>query len=338
MPAAVWQGEQSPRRTMQRYDIVCLHTIVGYAPAHAAHFSVKADGTIQQSRDTRYQSGANLDGNHRIIAIENEDHGPSFGSWNTRDGHAVPDFTDAQIEANAKILAWAHQEHGIPLQLCPNSKPTSRGLGYHRQGIDGNWSSYRYPGRVSGGEKWTTSPGKVCPGDRRIARRQQILDRAVQIVNGDDSMSWKETINPTKLAARRIADSYSMKAEHVVAHILGLVYNHRHGKVPFNNWMEKRWGKHAYKDVVYNRAGYGHARAGNENTEQLLKGQAQQSGELAGLRDLVEQIAEKQGTPIDMSRFEAASERGANRALAELNITVQVSPDEEPTGDDDNEG
>ena len=188
MPGTDWQGEQSPGRAMDRYDIVAVHTIVGFAPAHAAHFSVKADGAIIQSRDTRFQSGANLHGNHRVIAIENEDHGPRFGKWNTSDGHAVPALTPEQVEANARILAWAHQTHGIPLALCPNSLPTSRGLGYHRQGIDGNFiaEGYKFPGRVPSGEIWTTSPGKVCPGDRRISQRPAILARAVELVNGDD--------------------------------------------------------------------------------------------------------------------------------------------------------
>lgn len=178
MPGAVWQGEHSPRHSMVRYDVVCVHTIVGYAPAHAAHFSVKADGTILQSRDTAYQSGANLYGNPRVIAIENEDHGPRFPKWT---GSDVPALTPEQVEANARILAWAHEEHGIPLRLCPDSRPTSRGLAYHRQGIDGAFDSFEYPGRVSGGEVWSTSRGKVCPGDRRIAQLPDILARARQI-------------------------------------------------------------------------------------------------------------------------------------------------------------
>ncbi len=178
MPGAVWQGEHGSL-LMQRYDVVCIHTIVGYAPAHAAHFSVKANGTILQSRDTRFRSGANLEGNHRVIAIENEDHGPAFGQWNTSDGHAVPALTPAQVAANAKVLRWAHQVHGVPLQLCPDSRPTSRGLAYHRQGIDGNFATYQYPGRVAGGEVWTKWPGKVCPGDRRISQREEILRLAI---------------------------------------------------------------------------------------------------------------------------------------------------------------
>lgn len=180
MPGTVWAGEQSPRTPMSRYDIVCVHTIVGYAPAHAAHFSVKADGTIIQSRDTAYRSAANLNGNHRIIAIENEDHGPRFGGTPRLPGW-VP-LTPEQVASNARILAWAHETHGIPLQLCPDSRPSSRGLAYHRQGIDGNFGGYDFPGRVSGGEVWTSSYGKVCPTDARIAQRPAILAAATLTV------------------------------------------------------------------------------------------------------------------------------------------------------------
>jgi hypothetical protein len=171
MPGAKWLGEHSPRRLMSRYDIVCVHTIVGYAPAHAAHFSVKKDGTILQSRDTKYRSAANLDGNHRVIAIENEDAAQD-----------VP-LSPEQVVSNARILAWVHKTHGTPLQMAPNSRPTSRGLAYHRQGVDGNFGGYDYPGRVSGGEKWSSSFGKVCPRDKRIAQLPEILRRAKLIAN-----------------------------------------------------------------------------------------------------------------------------------------------------------
>jgi hypothetical protein len=189
MPGAEWQGEHSPGLHMSRWDVVCVHTIAGFAPAHAAHFSVFADGSIVQSRDTAFRSAANLDGNHRVIAIENEDHGAAFGNWT---GSSVPPLTAAQVEANARILAWAHKTHGIPLKLCPDSKPTSRGLGYHRQGIDGNFDTFRYPGRVEGGEVWTEHFGKVCPGDNRIAQLPDILARAKQLINGDDDLPFTE--------------------------------------------------------------------------------------------------------------------------------------------------
>ncbi len=169
---------------------MCIkHTIVGYAPAHAAHFSTHADGTIDQSRDTAYRSAANLDGNPRVIAIENEDHGPAFGGTPTLPNW-VP-LTDGQVEACAQILAWAHQTHGIPLQLCPDSRPGSRGLAYHRQGIDGNYgpgTAYPNRGRVSGGEVWSLSPGKVCPSDVRINQLPAILARAIAITTPEDDM------------------------------------------------------------------------------------------------------------------------------------------------------
>ena len=183
MPGADWLGEHSPQTPMLRYDIVCIHTIVGYAPAHAAHFSTWGNGRIAQSRDTAYRSAANLNGNHRIIAIENADHGPEFPKWT---GSNVPPLTDAQVDACARILAWAHTEHGIPLQLAPNSLPGSRGLAYHRQGIDGNFGTYRFPGRVGGGEVWTSAFGKVCPGDNRIAQLPEILARAKAIADPEE--------------------------------------------------------------------------------------------------------------------------------------------------------
>lgn len=160
-------------------NVLCFHTIVGYAPALAAHFSVRADGYIWQHRDTKVQSAANYQGNPHVIAVETEDHGSAFGSWS---GSNVPSWTPAQVEALAKIAVWVNKTHGIPLVPLPNSKRASTGIGFHRQGIDGNFPN----GRVAGGEVWSTSTGKVCPGDRRIAQIPGIIARAKQIVGGDD--------------------------------------------------------------------------------------------------------------------------------------------------------
>jgi hypothetical protein len=173
---------------MARYDIFCLHTIVGYAPAHAAHWSVHADGDIDQSRDSRYRSAANLNGNHRVLAVETEDHGPEFaGYW--KHGSDVPPWTKAQIESLAKIAVFCYRQHGIPLVRCPNSRPGSRGIAFHRQGIDGNFPN----GRVSGGEVWSSSTGKVCPGDRRIAQIPQIIKRARQMAGLEEGNEMELT-------------------------------------------------------------------------------------------------------------------------------------------------
>lgn len=191
MLEAEWLGAHHDNGIMSRYDIVCVHTIVGYAPANAAHFSTRWDGHIYQSRDTYYRSAANYQGNYRVIAIENEDRGPAFGNWDINDGHAVPGFTAQQKEAIANILVWCHQTHGIPLVLATDSTPNSRGIAYHRQGIDGNFlgGGYAYGGRITGGEVWTTSPGKVCPGDNRITQLiNEIIPRARQLAGLEDDM------------------------------------------------------------------------------------------------------------------------------------------------------
>ncbi|VXC42825.1 peptidoglycan recognition protein family protein [Nocardioides sp. AX2bis] len=202
MPGTIWVGEQSPRTPMSRYDIVCVHTIVGYAPAHAAHFSTHGDGRTEQSRDTLYRSAANLDGNHRIIAIENEDHGNPFPAWG---GSDVPALSDEQVESCARILAWAHHEHDVPLQLCPDSRPGSRGLAYHRQGCDGTFTD-GHPGRVSGGEVWTSSFGKVCPGGRRIAQLPLILARAREIAYPKENPLMAVTEKDFDALAENVAD------------------------------------------------------------------------------------------------------------------------------------
>src|SRR6266498_4241648 len=185
-------GDGDPR--MKRWDVVCLHTIVGNPPAPAAHFSTRADGHIFQSRDTKFQSAANLDGNHRVIAIENDDLGPEFGMWDTKDGHAVPAFTPQQVEAIARICAWAHETHGIPLAACPDSKPGSRGIGYHRLGIPGNFQTFGFRGIAPGGEVWTKSFGKVCPGDARIAQLPQIIKRARVIAGLDPEPDMEDSM------------------------------------------------------------------------------------------------------------------------------------------------
>lgn len=223
MPGVTWDGEASPRVPMSHFDIVCVHTIVGHDPAHAAHFSTGGDGRITQSRDTKYRSAANLDGNHRIIAIENEDTGSPFPKWS---GSNVPALTDAQVESIAQILAWAHLTHGIPLQLCPNSRPGSRGLAYHRQGIDGNFGPFRFGGRVSGGEVWTLSPGKVCPGDNRIAQLPAILKRAKKIVS-DKKGSGMNTVEKWIAAVEKATEEFPIPEGREAAHAMQLDVKHR---------------------------------------------------------------------------------------------------------------
>jgi hypothetical protein len=59
----------------------------------------------------------------------------------------------------------------------PDSRPASRGVGYHKLGVK--------PWVVSGGELWSSSAGKVCPGAAKIAQVPNIIALAQE----DDEMS-----------------------------------------------------------------------------------------------------------------------------------------------------
>jgi hypothetical protein len=121
---------------------------------NSSHFVVDVDGKIAQVNDTAIESGAQILGNPFSIAIENA------GNENTP-------LTAAQIEANARILAKAHQVHGIPLQIT--NRVGTRGLGHHSMGAES-------------GVRWGHSQ---CPGEIIKAQKPAILARAIQIVAGN---------------------------------------------------------------------------------------------------------------------------------------------------------
>lgn len=190
-PGAAWRPvtryQSGSLRIPMRPGRLILHTAVSTAGSMHAyfnvsgratpHFYVNAKGGGEQYIDTGFQSTANLEGNHDCITVESWDNGAPGGQ--------VPDWTDAQVEWCARLAAWCHEHHGIPLERLPSSRPGTRGVGWHRLGIDGNFPSGLLAGRVSGGERWSESTGKICPGDRKIRGVvERIIPRAKQ--SGDD--------------------------------------------------------------------------------------------------------------------------------------------------------
>jgi hypothetical protein len=201
-PRAVWSplGPQTQGR-MTAHDILCLHTMVGSLSSTnnyfrqggfsgtESHYGVgdATDPRVLQWQDRAYRADANLDGNDRVISVETADTRGEFKAWS---GSNVPAWTAWQLRVLAELVAWecsvaAHaacpaswacHRSGIPLVLIPDTKPGRRGVGYHRQGVD--------PWRVSGGEKWSSSRGKVCPGDRRVAQVPAVIAAAKRIVAG----------------------------------------------------------------------------------------------------------------------------------------------------------
>lgn len=188
-PHAEWKplgNDPQHQPVMAKHDLVIIHTMVGTLAGTdqmfrdqgyvgvESHFGtgyINGKLTAYQWGDTARTADANLDANPRAISIENADTSDPYRHWT---GSDVPPFTDEQCELIAQITAWACQVHDIPAVLVPDSLPSRRGIGWHRQGID--------PWRVAGGEKWSDSTGKVCPGDRRIAQIKAVIIPRVQAI------------------------------------------------------------------------------------------------------------------------------------------------------------
>lgn len=136
-----------------------------------SHWIVGGYGEGWQITDTSRTADANLDGNSTLLSIETADTYAPFPPWS---GEDVPAWTADQIQTLARIVAWAANEYDFPIARMADSKASTRGVGYHRLGIDSSPPG-RLGWRVPGGESWTTTPGKVCPGDRRIAQVDQVI-------------------------------------------------------------------------------------------------------------------------------------------------------------------
>lgn len=169
-PGAIWRplDRNYTARKRSRTDCVILHIAVSEAASlygwfnnpeagSSSHLYVRRDGVTEQYMDMDHISWANGDGNGRSITVETQ--GMGSGTWSS-----------AQVAKLAEICRWANAQYGVPLELMPDSKPSSRGIGHHRLGCD--------PYRVPGGERWSKAYGKICPGPDRIPQIPTIIAAA----------------------------------------------------------------------------------------------------------------------------------------------------------------
>lgn len=153
-----------------------------------AHFYVREDGTVEQYVDTGIRASAVLDGNPDSITVESWDGYPTHFK-----AGQPPKWTPAQVDALVNLARWCNEVHGIPLQQLPNSRPGTQGVGWHRQGCDGNFPTEGIlAGRVAGGESWSPSFGKGCPGDNRI---QQVVNEIIPRAKDGDDMALNDQVN-----------------------------------------------------------------------------------------------------------------------------------------------
>ena len=87
----------------------------------------------------------------------------------------VPAWTPEQTAMIRDLLRWIWQVHPtVPKRLAASS--ADKGIAWHRQGV-----KLRKTDTLSqtGGPAWSSSVGKVCPGNRRIAQIPSILAAAL---------------------------------------------------------------------------------------------------------------------------------------------------------------
>lgn len=200
-PGAIWKPitADKDRRALTVHNRVNLHVAVSEADSlHGyfnkrgipdSHFYVRRSGTIEQYVDTSMRAYADLDGNDATISIETQ--GMGSGGW-----------TPAQRESLARLYAWAVTTHGIARKMATSAKigSSSQGLSWHRLGCDGNFPALPsiLAGRTQrgGGMHYSTSLGKVCPGDDQIEQIPGIFARAMQILGGTKPSSPKPNPEP----------------------------------------------------------------------------------------------------------------------------------------------
>lgn len=202
--ATVKRIDATYKTPMVAYRGLIVHIAVSnalfpsYQPGTKADFYIRKNGVICQEIDTRFRSGAQLNGNDSYLSVELE------GGLDPGDLHA--EMPQAQLESLGRLLAEAHERHGIPLRLMTDTNPraeSSRGLGFHRLGVPyrGIYAS-KVLSRVQPG--WLQSPnhlwfsksqGKECPGDGRIAQ----LPDAIDLAKGEPTAKPTADIEPVPL-------------------------------------------------------------------------------------------------------------------------------------------
>ena len=188
-PDAVWRPPPGmyvgPVR--QKTDLIIWHVDAGNANSlygwwnqsgsgqNGSHFFVKTDGTVEQYAPIDRIVWTSGNGSIRSVGIETQ-------------GYAAGEWTPAQRAALIKLTRWLCSTLGVPMVMAPNSKLTSRGIAWHRQGVPATQAQKAAKVSQTGGELWSSSVGKVCPGP----------DREKQIPHMVGEIANQSTIDPGK--------------------------------------------------------------------------------------------------------------------------------------------
>lgn len=135
-------------------------------------------------------------------------------------GQGGDSLTDAQLDRNAQVLAWAHEKYDVPLQVAKS--PSGRGLGYHAMGGDA-WGGH-------------TS----CPGTKIVAQLSEIVKRAKAIVGtGGGSTPTTPAVDEDAFPG---ASKFGPGANNAYVTRLGQMLVKRGGKRFYTTGPGPKWG------------------------------------------------------------------------------------------------
>ncbi|MEW2402118.1 peptidoglycan-binding protein [Streptomyces sp. NPDC046862] len=145
----------------------------------SSHFGTGRSGALYQWVSTSDRAWAQSAGNRSWLSVENE-------------GKGGDKLTESQLDRNAQVLAWAHEQYDVPLKLA--SGPSDRGLGYHAMG-----------GSAWGGHT-------QCPGSKIVAQLPEIVKRAKALV-GEPTASDGASTSGTSTYTVKQGDTLSAIAK-----------------------------------------------------------------------------------------------------------------------------
>jgi N-acetyl-anhydromuramyl-L-alanine amidase AmpD len=136
-PNAIWRGanDEDFSRAVISPRFIVIHVEQGseagtsswfHNPSSqvSAHFGVAKSGQVEQFVDTKYEAYAEMAYNGVGISIEHE-------------GFSGQRLTDQQIDADARLLLWINQTHGVPLKWQINALHRGGVVGHGELGVAG---------------------------------------------------------------------------------------------------------------------------------------------------------------------------------------------------------
>ena len=168
-PGATWRPVSGlaadppiiPRGVILHVDGGNSHSLFGYFNGASggieAHFHIRADGHVEQYRDTEREADANYLGNSWI------ENGQRYGFISVEtQGLGAGEWTPEQLNAIDTLIRWVSGQHQTPM---------TKATGYHGVGVGYHvmWGTGR--GKLC----WSNAAGKICPGPRRIAQYHDLV-------------------------------------------------------------------------------------------------------------------------------------------------------------------